>query len=485
MEQIKIIHNPNNYDKLVELIDSLINLLEKEDILKGLCLYDGIDLHQGVSILHLAKDAYLSNLKEYDLTIFFLLDPFFYGLPRKQKLFNPLCNIFSNLKKCSIPKCHRFILECILSIDLDETDNTNLFALANQKKPSHIPRWEKCKIYLEDPIFWDNLKEDMSKTHPIIIIAILIILKFEIKNNSCIEYDNLNRVVNEYTIYEFETVDSWMSLKNIGSLYTQLSEELQVSEVEDTIKKIRNNSKLVDLLKAYVELVPLEFLNTTEALKICEKGRLKNFKNPKVADTLDYKIISNRDITNRVIVNSYLNRNMYGGANNDKNYYYNMLNHQLYNLNNLLSAEQLKKQKGGNINIEEGSPLDTAKNILMQSQPSYGIRIKGLFEIFKKIKPITPDLEEGLNNYINDIIKNENNLIGIQSLLALILKDETYKENTFNYASLSKIAKEYAKKTNKNDKLVNISLQFLKSKIFPQYDNKLLENSKLLLIVPH
>jgi hypothetical protein len=161
-----------------------------------------------------------------------------------------------------------------------------------------------------------------------------------------------------------------------------------------------------------------------------------------------------------------------------------MLNHQLYNLNNLLLNKQIQKQKGGDdVIIENDSPIEYMVKNIMKSQPSYGIKLKGLFETFKKIKPITPDLEESLEKYIGDLIKNEHNMIGIQTLLSLILKDPKFKNDTFDTTGLYKIATEYGKKKNKNDKLVNSTLQFLKSRIIPLYNDSMYEN-KMLLVIP-
>jgi hypothetical protein len=70
-------------------------------------------------------------------------------------------------------------------------------------------------------------------------------------------------------------------------------------------------------------------------------------------------------------------------------------------------------------------------------------------------------------------------------LLSHILKDRQYENSSFDSDAFYNIAEQYAKKSNKNDKLLNESLTFLRSKIIPLYDEKILKNANMLFVMPN
>ena len=474
-------YNADSLDIIKGKINDIIKYFEC-DLLDDLSVF--IKKPEYINILYLARDLYYKLQSDSDTTLLYIIDDI--NFPKKEKIFNPICNIFYNISNCSLPQCHRFILECILDYD---NLASPVYLKGNARDTSDIPRWKNCKDYFSDPNFFDNLKKDMKDTPAIIIFVILIILQFKIIHKPCVVRDHQTGRTTEYEFYEFETVDAWLKSDVTGTLYNQLRREMTDEKViKDTLDSISSNNKLRTFLKSYLELVPFAFLNSKKAIDECEKARLTNFKNPVKPITLDEIIIYNRGYPYNYMLGGNSNTNI---NSND----YHILNNQLYNFNNLLMTNIIRKQRGGNSNgfqllekdvyVDKNSSLDLAMKMISQTQPSYGIRLKGIIEIFKKLKPITPDLSENLDKYVNKLIQNEKNIKGIIALLSHILKDRQYENSSFDSDAFYNIAEQYAKKSNKNDKLLNESLTFLRSKIIPLYDEKILKNANMLFVMPN
>ena len=223
----------NNTKKYTVKKDAIINYMIE---LKGLIDINNPDLDPDDFALSFQFLEYIIQLVVNE--DFKLSDYLFINDNDSTMHFNPLINIYNNSRTWKIPDCNKFILECILSMNVmpevkaippttgtlspvpwarpgdpplvmtfpgtaksgsksnllgDSTLNQNL---------NNIPKWTKCKDYISKSNYWDNIISDIKNAPPIIILTILIILKFKIVENKCGNYDKF--------FQEFEDVDSWM-----------------------------------------------------------------------------------------------------------------------------------------------------------------------------------------------------------------------------------------------------------------------------------
>lgn len=376
-------------------------------------------------------------------------------------MFDDLCKAIGNTET----GCNKFIIECVFNAEIHNRGFNGIYIPGMEYDTEAIaPGWDKCSVYLDDDNYWPKIIEDVDKTPPIIIFAILTIFNFKIKDTT---YYLDGKPI---SFFEFESYNSWLKDTLERELTAEIKDEKRKEEVH---QKIKNNIKLRELFNVYLDLVPHDFLNTTANKNKLENQREAGFRSQPHALTLRSKFAA--AIADQVEKQNRAKGTIRGGGikANDK-YLLRALGHQLYDLNK--SINSFKQTGGEDLYVEDGSNFSTGMATLLSNKevPSYSTKIQGLVNILDKMQSMDADLKETLRESIDTIRNQETQMLGIQLILGhLIGKSNEMKDITYDNDSIIKLMKKFVKKDeSKKDELIK-ALSILKSHVTPLFDHKM------------
>ena len=433
-----------------KLHDSHIMNIYENHLKKKLVLIFEDYYHSNVEQLERSKYI-LNHMFKYYCKLLKYNDLTYLNIGNKIPLFNTLCNSISNIPN-SKENCNKFIIECILGGNIINSGSPQSF---KSDAYPNIPKYEKCKNYLDNDQYWNNIIKDIEKTPEIIIFSILIIFKFKIKQTNFKDSDDIS-------FLEFESYDSWLNDTLKNQLESELPNENELREAHNNIKE---NTKLRELFTLYLDMVPLQILNTSKTVNETEYKRTIQFKNLQSERTIEFLIA---EATAKQIESR---RKFSGGSTNfdDNKYLLRTLSHQIYNLNK--SINYLKQSGGGPITIEKDSDL---MNAIKFNSEQNGFRknstyLQGIMETLHAIQPMTPSVRLMIADFVKEVKESEDKLIASIVLFNNIISDNDLRNITLDEKSLRKIFTNFAKKSMKNIEQFQNTIKMMKGTVWPLY----------------
>ena len=322
-----------------------------------------------------------------------------------------------------------------------------------------------CVQYFVNEQWWSNFISDMKSVHPLVILCILEVFHFQIKE---IKFSN------DIFFNRYESAEEWMkgTLPNLlqqDPLFIEKSEQEQY----ELLSKIQSNNKLIKLLNGYVSLCPLLFLNNPHTLK----DKLKKFSSENYI--INNSIYNNENPTQRL---SFMLKPLpyslpiwhpiIGGNGNIKNNFTlkKYLNHQLYNIYNNINSLKYSKNinniliggNGDNEDVEEKTYKKTYQEYISSLVENSIInKLKKVQQLLKKNQVTTKEFDTIIDQRINNMEIEFKKMYKVHEFLAKLAKLSKNKEEFINefgnigtpgYASLEDIIIKLSQKMDKYTK---------------------------------